>query len=109
MPAGAPGPDQEGVFQLLHPSPDIHIRAASMTTAGGNVEWARSAFLPSGSSLQDFDAVVAKTDRGAGGLIYMPHVRELPHRPFAMLEIVSQETCNAWTAFFGSQLFQKQS
>eukprot|EP00873_Tetraselmis_striata_P005670 jgi/Tetstr1/425934/TSEL_016286.t1 len=49
--------------------------AASMTTAGGNVEWARRLLLPQDASLAEFDQLATRADPGSGGVIYMPHLQ----------------------------------
>lgn len=64
----------EGLFNLLHPAPGLCMVAASMTTAGGNVEWARRLLLPQDASLAEFDQLATRADPGSGGVIYMPHV-----------------------------------
>ena len=48
-------------FTLLHPDPKLEIVAASMVTAGGNVEWARRALFADGAepSPKAFDAAAA--------------------------------------------------
>ena len=70
-------------FTLLHPDPKLEIVAASMVTAGGNVEWARR-FLrfpaKSGDAAaraatpKDFDAAAAAAPPGSDGVLFLPHL-----------------------------------
>jgi xylulokinase len=65
----------DGLFNLLHAVPGLCTLAASMTTAGGNVEWAKKLLLPPGGSLADFDNLARCAPAASGGALYMPHVR----------------------------------
>lgn len=68
-------------FTLLHPDPKLEIVAASMVTAGGNVEWARR-FLrfPGGDAAaheatpKHFDAAAAAAPPGSDGVLFLPHL-----------------------------------
>ena len=65
----------DGVFRLLHPDPSLAIVAASMVTAGGNVEFARKTLLPKGSnSAKDLDARANDAKAGSDGVLYLPHL-----------------------------------
>ena len=65
----------DGVFRLLHPDPTVAIVAASMVTAGGNVEWARKTLLPDGSNTaHDLDVRATDAKAGSDGVLYLPHL-----------------------------------
>ena len=65
----------DGVFRLLHPEPSTAIVAASMATAGGNVEFARKTLLPPGAdSLAALDAAAMSAPVGSDGTLYLPHL-----------------------------------
>ena len=63
-------------FTLLHPDPKLEIVAASMVTAGGNVEWARRALFADGAepSPKAFDAAAAAAPPGSEGVLFLPHL-----------------------------------
>lgn len=67
-------------FTLLHPDPALEIFAASMVTAGGNVEWARRALLPGDFGGDDdktpmrFDAAASSAPTGSEGVLFLPHL-----------------------------------
>lgn len=62
-------------FTLLHPDPSLRIVAASMVTAGGNVEWARRLLLDATkNSAKDFDALASQALPGSDGVLYLPHL-----------------------------------
>uniref|UniRef100_A0A061QQB8 Glycerol kinase n=1 Tax=Tetraselmis sp. GSL018 TaxID=582737 RepID=A0A061QQB8_9CHLO len=72
---GMPTPGPEGLFELLHPSRGLLLRAASMTTAGGNAEWARRTILGIDSTHSDFDAAAAYAPVGSRGVLFLPHLQ----------------------------------
>mmetsp|Transcript_1170 Transcript_1170/g.3852 ORF Transcript_1170/g.3852 Transcript_1170/m.3852 type:complete len:233 (+) Transcript_1170:537-1235(+) len=54
-----------------------------MTTAGGNVEWARRTFLDSGcNAVTDFDALANAAPSGSDGVLFLPHLNG-ERSPFA--------------------------
>ena len=68
-------------FTLLHPDPKLEIVAASMVTAGGNVEWARRLLrfpggdaAARGASPKDFDTAAAAAPPGSDGVLFLPHL-----------------------------------
>ena len=66
------GAAAEGLFRIRHPSGLGHLEAASMQTAGGNVE--HTARLLGLASPAEVSALAAEAAPGAGGLIYLPHL-----------------------------------
>ena len=63
-------------FTLLHPDPKLEIVAASMVTAGGNVEWARGALLAkeTENAPKDVDGAAASAPPGSEGVLFLPHL-----------------------------------
>ena len=63
-------------FALLHPDPKLEIVAASMVTAGGNVEWARGALLAkeTENAPKDVDGAAASAPPGSEGVLFLPHL-----------------------------------
>ena len=73
------GDPKPTTFTLLHPDPALEIFAASLVTAGGNVEWARRVLLPGDFGDDDksptrFDAAASSAPTGSEGVLFLPHL-----------------------------------
>ena len=81
---GKPG---DGCFTLLHPDPSYCIRASSMATAFGNLEWLSDIFSDTkligfgnrlGMEMSDKYSMIndfaGKADIGSGGLVFLPYL-----------------------------------
>jgi xylulokinase len=77
---------ERGIFTLRHPEPTQVIQVAPMLTAGGNVEWLRSAFksvvvslfeqetLAPGIEYELLNRLAATAPAGSRGLLYLPYL-----------------------------------
>jgi xylulokinase len=73
-PAAATPPSlPPSLFQVAAPCGGGVITAASSLTAGGAVEWCRAALFD-GAPAADVSAAAARAPRGAGGVLFLPHL-----------------------------------
>jgi len=69
-----------GVFTLRHPDPRRYIQVAPMLTAGGNLEWLRSALsgdaTEPGTSIpyDELNRLAGQAPAGSRGLLYLPYL-----------------------------------
>ncbi|HAJ37511.1 MAG TPA: hypothetical protein DCL15_17730 [Chloroflexi bacterium] len=74
--AAAPMPER-GVFTICHPQPGRLIQVAPVLTAGGNLEWLRSALATPAGAPPDYahlNALAAQAAPGSGGVLYLPYL-----------------------------------
>ncbi|MFO7631161.1 MAG: FGGY family carbohydrate kinase [Caldilinea sp.] len=68
---------ERGVFTICHPQPRRWIQVAPVLTAGGNLEWLRSALATPEGVQPDYtrlNDLAAQSAPGSGGVIYLPYL-----------------------------------
>ncbi len=68
---------ERGVFTICHPQPERYIQVAPVLTAGGNLEWLRSALATPEGVQPDYarlNALAAQATPGSGGVLYLPYL-----------------------------------
>jgi len=68
---------ERGVFTICHPQLDRSIQVAPVLTAGGNLEWLRSALMMPEGEQPDYarlNAQAAQAAPGSGGVLYLPYL-----------------------------------
>jgi xylulokinase len=74
--AATPMPER-GVFTICHPQPGRWIQVAPVLTAGGNLEWLRSALATPEGAQPDYarlNALAAQAQPGSDGVLYLPYL-----------------------------------
>lgn len=69
-----PGISDNVVFNLGHPLPGHSIKLASMTCAGGCLEWVVKDFLKLKESIAESVLMAESAPLGAGGLLFLPYI-----------------------------------
>lgn len=68
---------ERGVFTICHPQPERSIQVAPVLTAGGNLEWLRSALMTPEGEQPDYarlNGLAAQAAPGSGGVLYLPYL-----------------------------------
>jgi xylulokinase len=68
---------EHGIFTICHPATERYIQVAPVLTAGGNLEWLRSALATREGVPPEYaclNALAAQAAPGSGGVLYLPYL-----------------------------------